>query len=108
MYVSSLLLSLRESRRTGFSQAVLSFHACGGNVGDTTQIPLPSWVLQVSYSCSCKGHDRASMCHCIPVLSWAVILVQALLLLCVPDMSSASMWAATLAHSQRLHPVLAW
>ena len=28
-------------------QTVLSFHACGGNVGDSTQIPLPSWVLKV-------------------------------------------------------------
>ena len=28
-------------------QAVLSFHACGGNVGDSAQIPLPPWVLQV-------------------------------------------------------------
>ena len=30
-------------------QAVLSFHACGGNVGDSAQIPLPRWVLQVVY-----------------------------------------------------------
>ena len=29
-------------------QAVLSFHACGGNVGDSAQIPLPSWVLEVN------------------------------------------------------------
>lgn len=28
-------------------QAVMSFHAAGGNVGDTCEIPLPSWVLQV-------------------------------------------------------------
>lgn len=28
-------------------QAVLSFHKCGGNVGDTCNIPLPSWVLKV-------------------------------------------------------------
>lgn len=28
-------------------QVVLSFHACGGNVGDTIQVPLPGWVLQV-------------------------------------------------------------
>lgn len=27
-------------------QVVLSFHACGGNVGDTACVPLPSWVLQ--------------------------------------------------------------
>jgi hypothetical protein len=28
-------------------QVVLSFHACGGNVGDLAQVPLPSWVLEV-------------------------------------------------------------
>lgn len=28
-------------------QVVMSFHACGGNVGDNAQIPLPQWVLQV-------------------------------------------------------------
>ncbi|KAH9317109.1 hypothetical protein KI387_018878 [Taxus chinensis] len=27
-------------------QAVMSFHQCGGNVGDTCNIPLPGWVLQ--------------------------------------------------------------
>ncbi|WIA31402.1 hypothetical protein OEZ86_002301 [Tetradesmus obliquus] len=27
-------------------QVVLSFHACGGNVGDLAQVPLPSWVLE--------------------------------------------------------------
>lgn len=26
-------------------QAVMSFHAAGGNVGDTCKIPLPKWVL---------------------------------------------------------------
>ena len=26
-------------------QVVLAFHACGGNVGDTAVVPLPSWVL---------------------------------------------------------------
>lgn len=26
-------------------QAVMSFHACGGNVGDNAQVPLPGWVL---------------------------------------------------------------
>ena len=29
-------------------QAVMSFHACGGNVGDYAQVPLPDWVLKVS------------------------------------------------------------
>ncbi len=25
-------------------QAVMSFHACGGNVGDSALVPLPAWV----------------------------------------------------------------
>lgn len=29
-------------------QCVLSFHRCGGNVGDNCNIPLPSWVLNTS------------------------------------------------------------
>ena len=29
-------------------QAVMSFHACGGNVGDYAQVPLPDWVLKVN------------------------------------------------------------
>lgn len=34
-------------RPTGLKlQIVLSFHACGGNVGDTAHIPLPPWVLR--------------------------------------------------------------
>uniref|UniRef100_A0A6T5U2K4 Beta-amylase n=1 Tax=Chlamydomonas chlamydogama TaxID=225041 RepID=A0A6T5U2K4_9CHLO len=34
-------------KQTGLKvQVVLSFHACGGNVGDTAQIPLPQWVLK--------------------------------------------------------------
>ncbi len=28
-------------------QAVMSFHAAGGNVGDTCHIKLPQWVLDV-------------------------------------------------------------
>jgi len=28
-------------------QTVMSFHRCGGNVGDTCDIPLPSWVLSI-------------------------------------------------------------
>jgi beta-amylase len=36
------------AKRVGLKiQAVMSFHACGGNVGDSAQVPLPSWVLQV-------------------------------------------------------------
>ncbi|BBN10250.1 beta-amylase [Marchantia polymorpha subsp. ruderalis] len=28
-------------------QVVMSFHQCGGNVGDDTNIPIPSWVLDI-------------------------------------------------------------
>ena len=28
-------------------QAVMSFHACGGNVGDSVNVPLPPWVLDL-------------------------------------------------------------
>ncbi|GIL55423.1 hypothetical protein Vafri_10981 [Volvox africanus] len=39
--------ALEVIKQTGLRvQVVLSFHACGGNVGDTVQIPLPEWVLQ--------------------------------------------------------------
>ncbi|KAI8474102.1 MAG: glycoside hydrolase superfamily [Monoraphidium minutum] len=38
---------LEVLRPTGLKlQAVLSFHACGGNCNDVAQIPLPAWVLQ--------------------------------------------------------------
>jgi beta-amylase len=43
-------------------QVVLSFHACGGNVGDLAQVPLPSWVLQVRAPAAdtCRTADRRS------------------------------------------------
>lgn len=28
-------------------QAIMSFHQCGGNVGDAVNIPIPKWVLQI-------------------------------------------------------------
>lgn len=28
-------------------QGIMSFHQCGGNVGDDCNIPLPSWVVNV-------------------------------------------------------------
>ena len=33
-------------------QAVMSFHACGGNVGDSAEVPLPPWVLKVCFLAS--------------------------------------------------------
>ena len=28
-------------------QAIMSFHQCGGNVGDAVYIPLPKWILEI-------------------------------------------------------------
>lgn len=28
-------------------QAIMSFHQCGGNIGDSVYIPLPKWVLEI-------------------------------------------------------------
>ena len=37
-----------KARQAGLKvQAVMSFHAAGGNVGDTCKIPLPHWVVEV-------------------------------------------------------------
>ena len=37
-----------KARQAGLKvQAVMSFHAAGGNVGDTCNIPLPHWVVEV-------------------------------------------------------------
>jgi hypothetical protein len=38
----------RKVARAGLKvQAVMSFHAAGGNVGDTCKIPLPKWILEI-------------------------------------------------------------
>ncbi|CAN1278949.1 Beta-amylase 1, chloroplastic [Linum perenne] len=38
---------LEMAKRHGLKvQAVMSFHQCGGNVGDSCNIPLPSWVVE--------------------------------------------------------------
>ncbi|CAD5170404.1 unnamed protein product [Musa acuminata subsp. malaccensis] len=38
---------MEMARRIGLKvQAVMSFHQCGGNVGDSCTIPLPQWVLE--------------------------------------------------------------
>jgi len=31
-------------------QAIMSFHQCGGNVGDVVNIPIPKWVLDIGES----------------------------------------------------------
>ena len=42
----------KKARKHGLKvQAVMSFHAGGGNVGDgATNIPLPAWVLKARYA----------------------------------------------------------
>lgn len=42
-------------QRPAVPQVVMSFHACGGNVGDNAQIPLPQWVLQVRARAAARG-----------------------------------------------------
>ncbi|RLN41021.1 beta-amylase 1, chloroplastic-like [Panicum miliaceum] len=38
---------MEMARKTGLKvQAVMSFHQCGGNVGDSVTIPLPGWALE--------------------------------------------------------------
>ncbi|RCV42618.1 hypothetical protein SETIT_9G229700v2 [Setaria italica] len=38
---------MEMARKTGLKvQAVMSFHQCGGNVGDSVNIPLPRWALE--------------------------------------------------------------
>ncbi|KAH9681486.1 Beta-amylase 1 [Citrus sinensis] len=38
---------LEMAKRHGLKvQAVMSFHQCGGNVGDSVSIPLPKWVVE--------------------------------------------------------------
>lgn len=31
-------------------QTIMSFHQCGGNVGDSVNIPLPNWILKIGES----------------------------------------------------------
>eukprot|EP00931_Biecheleriopsis_adriatica_P100231 TRINITY_DN7537_c0_g1_i4.p1 TRINITY_DN7537_c0_g1~~TRINITY_DN7537_c0_g1_i4.p1 ORF type:complete len:448 (-),score=58.71 TRINITY_DN7537_c0_g1_i4:92-1435(-) len=38
-------------------QAVMSFHSCGGNVGDSVNIPLPEWALQRARSAGLLYQD---------------------------------------------------
>ena len=42
-------------------QAVMSFHACGGNVGDYAQVPLPEWVLKVGL----RPHMDLQVAQCL-------------------------------------------
>lgn len=44
-------------------QATVSLHACGGNVGDTVNVPLPAWVLEAGDEYGMWYMDRAGFCH---------------------------------------------
>lgn len=43
-------------------QAVMSFHACGGNVGDSAQVPLPKWVMKVCPPARARHPPNRSEC----------------------------------------------
>lgn len=53
-------------------QVVLSFHACGGNVGDLAQVPLPAWVLEVgqgsSMGCIWPSLVAEQVLECSPII----------------------------------------
>ncbi|XP_042403407.1 beta-amylase 1, chloroplastic-like isoform X2 [Zingiber officinale] len=70
---------LDTARRIGLKvQAVMSFHQCGGNVGDTVMISLPQWVLEemdkdpdLAYTdqWGCRNYEYVSLgCDMVPVL----------------------------------------
>eukprot|EP00960_Hanusia_phi_P028275 747293-Hanusia_phi.AAC.4 len=45
---SGYLDLLERCQKLGLQvQAVMSFHACGGNIGDSVNVPLPGWVLEL-------------------------------------------------------------
>ncbi|PSR93504.1 Beta-amylase [Actinidia chinensis var. chinensis] len=65
-------------------QVVMSFHQCGGNVGDSCSIPLPSWVLEeISKNPDLVYTDRSGRrnpeylslaCDLLPVLRGRTII----------------------------------
>ncbi|CAL9092530.1 unnamed protein product [Musa textilis] len=70
---------MEMARRIGLKvQAVMSFHQCGGNVGDSCTIPLPQWVLEemdndpdLAYTDQCgrRNYEYVSLgCDTLPVL----------------------------------------
>ena len=51
---------LQLAKDSGLSvQAVMSFHSCGGNVGDSVNIPLPEWVITASDEASAWFTDKS-------------------------------------------------
>jgi hypothetical protein len=58
-------------------QAVMSFHAAGGNVGDTCKIPLPKWVLDIGERnpdifYTDKQMHRCGLMQRVLLIVWAV------------------------------------
>nr|AFK35065.1 unknown [Lotus japonicus] len=44
-------------------QAVMSFHQCGGNVGDSCTIPLPKWAVE---EIEMRDHEQPQDALCAP------------------------------------------
>lgn len=61
LYVFDRYISLFQMcSRLGLSvQATMAFHACGGNVGDDVDIPLPEWVIEAANSHHLWFKDRS-------------------------------------------------
>ncbi len=64
---------VQVAKRMGLKlQAVMSFHACGANVGDTAQVPLPAWVLKVRSVadpwCALRSAGRSWHTCCMPCM----------------------------------------
>ncbi|KAG8091865.1 hypothetical protein GUJ93_ZPchr0012g20221 [Zizania palustris] len=70
---------MEMARKTGIKvQAVMSFHQCGGNVGDSVNIPLPRWVVEemekdqdLAYTdqWGLRNYEYVSLgCDAVPVL----------------------------------------
>ncbi|MQM09816.1 hypothetical protein Taro_042693 [Colocasia esculenta] len=70
---------MEMARRSGLKvQAVMSFHQCGGNVGDSCMVPLPKWVMEemekdpdLAYTDQWgrRNHEYVSLgCDALPVL----------------------------------------
>ncbi|XP_062209843.1 beta-amylase 2, chloroplastic [Phragmites australis] len=70
---------MEMAKKTGLKvQAVMSFHQCGGNVGDSVTIPVPKWVSEemdkdqdLAYTdrCGRRNYEYVSLgCDTLPVL----------------------------------------
>ncbi|KAJ8450223.1 hypothetical protein Cgig2_033417 [Carnegiea gigantea] len=53
-------------------QVVMSFHECGGNVGDDVHIPLPSWIAEIGQSNPDIYFTDGEGRHNTECLSWGI------------------------------------